>query len=263
MIKSKKELYLALTVSFAIAIAILSMPDILEPIAESIVNELTSILPLAILIIGLIHGLKPDEHTWPITISYAMMQKNLYGAIKSTIVFALALTTIWTGLSALVGQIVNLGLGTNVIIDPEVDIIVGLTMIAVALIYIFKSERKEGYKTSSAVDDKKTVSEYSAPDYKLIWVHGTAAAFGGDFFVVLLISLSVSTILPSFPTFLVGLLFGLGSLFSQLAVVVSAYNGLVRSIIRSPAVLVNAGKLSLLFLGIFMIGLGIFSFLTS
>jgi len=262
MIKSKKELILALTVSSAIAIAILSMPDILEPIAESIVNELAGILPLAILIIGLIHGLKPDEHTWPITISYAMMQKNLYGAIKSTIVFALALTTIWTGLSALVGQVVSLGLGTNVIIDPEVDIIVGLTMIAVALIYIFKSERKKGYRTSSAVDDKKTVSETSAPDYKLIWVHGTAAAFGGDFFVVLLISLSVSTILPSFPTFLVGLLFGLGSLVSQLAVVVSAYNGLVKSI-RSPAVLVNAGKLSLLFLGIFMIGLGIFSFLTS
>ncbi|MEM0174159.1 MAG: hypothetical protein QXV69_02015 [Sulfolobaceae archaeon] len=247
--KNKKELILAVTVSSAIIVAILSMPDILEPIAENIIRELGYILPMALLVIGIIHGLKPDEHTWPITISYALMQKNIYGAVKSTVVFALALTTIWTALSALVGEVINLGLATGVL-DPEVDIIVGLTMIGVAILYLLRSKSKE---------DPEGVKS-SAPDYKLIWIHGVAAAFGGDFFVVLLLSVSITTLLPSFPTFLVGLLFGLGSLASQLVVVLLAYSGLVKSI-KSPQTLVNVGKLSLLFLGIFMIVLGIFSYL--
>ena len=254
MIK-RNELYLALVISSAIAIAILSMPDILEPIAESIISKLAPVLPLALFIVGIIHGLKPDEHTWPITISYALMQKNLFDAIKSTTVFALALTTIWTGLSAFVGQAVNLGLGSNPMEDPIVDTIVGLTMIAVAFVYILKS----GMKSPSTVKDEVGVTRKEAPDYKLIWIHGTAAAFGGDFFVVLIISLSVIALFPSFPTFLAGLLFGVGSWLSQLTVVILAYKGLIKSV-KSPELLVREGRLSLLFLGIFMIGLGIFSF---
>jgi len=256
----KNALYTALIMSFTIAIVILSIPEILEPLAKSIIKALADILPLAIFAIGIIHGLKPDEHTWPITISYAMMQKDLNGVIKSTVTFALALTTVWTIISAIVKPILSLGIGSNPLEDPIVDGIVGLTMIGVALFYIFES-KKNANKISSGINDKIKTSEKSAPDYKLIWIHGTAAAFGGDFFIILIIALSVIAIIPTFPTFLVGLLFGLGSLSAQLVVVILTYKGLMKAI-KSTDILVDAGRLSLLFLGVFMIGLGIFSFLT-
>ena len=252
---SKKELILAATVSTAIAIAILSMPDVMEPIAKSIISRLGYLLPLAVFVVGIIHGLKPDEHTWPITISYAMMQRTVIDAVKSTVVFGMALTTVWTALSALVGQVMGLGLASGVF-NPQVDVVVGLTMIGVALFYLYKSKEKgpdaDGGGTAVA----------SAPDFKLIWIHGTAAAFGGDFFVVLLLSATAATISPGVPTFVVGLLFGTASTLAQLVIVLLAYRGLIKSV-KQPQLLVNAGKLSLLFLGAFMIGLGIYYYLTS
>lgn len=121
-VADRRELILAGTVSSAIVIAILSMPDVMEPIAESVISRLGYLLPLAVFVIGIIHGLKPDEHTWSITISYAMMQRTAVDAVKSTVVFGMALTTVWTALSALVGQVIGLGSSRRVF-DPQVGIV--------------------------------------------------------------------------------------------------------------------------------------------
>ncbi|MCH4815558.1 MAG: hypothetical protein QXY87_07530 [Saccharolobus sp.] len=242
-----KELIIAFSISLGIAIAILSLPDILEPIAHKILLVLGIYWPLAIFIIGIVHGLKPDEHTWPITVSYGIMQRNMKGAIVSTSVFAGALTLIWASLSALTGQLLSFFQNYN--LDPVVDVIVGLTMIGVALIFIIKGKDKVADKDNN-------------PDYKLIWIHGLAAAFGGDFIVVLLLTIALSTLISVNITFLIGLLFGIGSWIAQSIVVLLIYEGLVKGVKGNFQILAKAGRLSLLFLGIFMIGLGILSSLT-
>ncbi|SAI86745.1 uncharacterised protein [Saccharolobus solfataricus] len=187
----RKEVIIALSISLGIAIAILSSPDILEPIAHKILSVMGVYWPLAIFIVGIVHGLKPDEHTWPITVSYGLMQKNLRGAFISTSVFAGALTIVWSSLSALVGQLFSFFQRYS--LDPVIDIIVGLTMISVASVFILrhKSEVK---------------SKEENPDYRLIWIHGLAAAFGGDFIVVLLLTMAISSIINIHITFLIGLL---------------------------------------------------------
>ena len=243
-----KELLIALSISLAIAIAILSLPEIIEPVAHEMLLVLGAYWPLAIFIIGIVHGLKPDGHTWPITVSYGIMQKNVKGVMASTGVFAGALTLVWTSLSALTGQV--LSFFENHDLDPIVDVIVGLTMIGVAAIFLIKNRDKVADK-----DDN--------PDYKLIWIHGLAAAFGGDFIVVLLLTVALSTLISVNLTFLIGLLFGIGSWIAQSAVVLLIYKGLVNATKANFGVLARAGRLSLLFLGIFMIGLGILSSLTS
>jgi len=242
-----KELIIALSISLGIAVAILSLPDILEPIAHKILLVLGIYWPLAIFIIGIVHGLKPDEHTWPITVSYVIMQRNMKGAIVSTSVFAGALTLVWASLSALTGQLLSFFQNYN--LDPIVDVIVGLTMIGVALIFIIKGK-------------DKVVDKDNNPDYKLIWIHGLAAAFGGDFIVILLLTIALSTLISVNITFLIGLLFGIGSWIAQSIVVLLIYKGLVKGVKANFQILAKAGRLSLLFLGIFMIGLGILSSLT-
>ncbi|MCQ4366931.1 MAG: hypothetical protein NO114_04670 [Sulfolobales archaeon] len=243
----KKELIIALSISLGIAIAILSLPDILEPIAREMLLVLGVYWPLAIFIIGIVHGLKPDEHTWPITVSYGIMQRNVRGAMASTGVFAGALTLVWTSLSALTGQLLSFFQDYD--LDPIVDVIVGLTMIGVAAVFLVKDKGKAADKGDN-------------PDYKLIWIHGLAAAFGGDFIVVLLLTVALSTLVSVNLTFLIGLLFGIGSWMAQSVVVLLIYKGVVNATKGNFGVLARAGRLSLLFLGIFMIGLGVLSSLT-
>jgi hypothetical protein len=236
------DVVLAVVIATAIVIAILSMPDILEPVARAILSSLGYVLPAAMLAIGVVHGLKPDEHTWPITISYAMMQRDTARAVLATATFTGALTLVWTAMSALVGLLPE-ALFRGVY-DWLVDVLVGVTMVAIAAIYLRKS-REEGGDV--------------APDYKAIWIHGLGAAFGGDFFVVLLLALTVKAAAPWFPAALVGFLFGFGSFLGQLGIVMLAYKGLV-SLVRAPQILVRAGRLSLLILGFFLIGLGIYTY---
>lgn len=242
MLKIKREeLIIALIISVALIVAILSLPEILLPIAKYILESLGAYWFVAIGLIGMIHGLKPDEHTWPITISYGLMQRKLKGALLSTAVFAGALTVVWTALSALTGDVFSFFTSNN--LDTYVDIIVGVTMISVALALLI--HRKEDKKEKTA-------------DYKVIWVHGLAAAFGGDFIVVLILTVATVTFLPSMFSFLVGLLFGLGSWIAQSLVVALTYKGVVR-VVQDTSIMIRAGRLSLLFLGAFMIMLGLFA----
>jgi len=236
------DVVLAVVIAAAIMVAILSMPEVLEPVAKAILSSLGFVLPAAMLAIGVVHGLKPDEHTWPITISYAMMQRSTARAVLATMTFTGALTLVWTAMSALVGLLPE-ALFQGVY-DWLVDVLVGITMVAIAAVYLSKG-REEGGE--------------AAPDYKAIWIHGIGAAFGGDFFVVLLLALTVKAATPWFPTPLVGFLFGFGSFLGQLGIVILAYRGLV-GLVKAPQILVRAGRLSLLILGFFLIGLGIYTY---
>jgi hypothetical protein len=242
----RKELVIAAVVSVGLAIAVLSLPDVMEPIAHQVIDAVGYVWPIAVLLIGVIHGLKPDEHTWPITISYAMMQENLKKAMLSTAVFAGALTLVWASLSALASQVLPVLSGGTY--DPLVDIVVGITMLGVA-VYITAKEKRDG-KGRGHVPAKA--------DYKAIWVHGVAAAFGGDFFVVLFMTTVLYSLIPQGLGFAVGLLFGLGSWLAQSAVVALAYKGLVNTA-KDFSIMARAGRLSLAFLGAFIIGLGIMS----
>jgi hypothetical protein len=75
---------------------------------------------------------------------------------------------------------------------------------------------------------------------------------------VLILTVATVTFLPSMFSFLVGLLFGLGSWIAQSLVVALTYKGVVR-VVQDTSIMIRAGRLSLLFLGTFMIMLGLFA----
>lgn len=241
---SRKVWLLAGVISIAIIIAIMSMPEVLEPLAKHILEYMGPLWLAAVFIIGLVHGLKPDEHTWPITVSYGLMQRNIQGVIAAVSVFAGALTLVWTLMSALVGEL--MGLLNTSILDPYVDFIVGLTMIGVAAYLVFgKNHGTEGVKTA---------------DYKVIWIHGLAAAFGGDFFIVLVLAAAIVPAINPLYSFSIGLLFGLGSWAAQSIIVVLIYKGIIHAL-KDWSIVADAGRIALGILGLFMIGLGVFSIL--
>lgn len=60
---------------------------------------------LSIFLLGLVHGLTPDEHTWPVIFAYSVQQKKIKKSIKTAVYFALAATIPWTILAAIVGYL--------------------------------------------------------------------------------------------------------------------------------------------------------------
>lgn len=247
----KKVVYVSLMISFGIIIAILSMPEIMENLASNILNQFgIGLIFLALLFIGFIHGIKPDEHTWPITIPYALVQKNLKRAVLASFVFTGALTLVWTILSLVISQILSL-LTNPEMLTPYADVIAGLTMIGVALLFILKTKKNEN----------KIGTDHLVPDYRYIWIHGLAASFGGDFFVVLILSsVLIGSAIPASLGFSIGFLFGVGSMIAQSIVVIAAYKGF-NLLIKNANLMAKSGMLSLLFLGIFLFSLGIINFI--
>ncbi len=239
----KSPILYALILSFALLVAILSIPEILESFANGILHQLGAELALlAVFIIGIVHGIKPDIHTWPITIPYAIGQPNIKKALLTTVVFTSALTLIWTILSAITSSIYSLVVNPENI-SPYADIFAGTTMMLVGLLFIRKSKKEIHGK---------------APDFKYIWIHGIGAAFGGDFFVVLVLVIALSGIFinPMFG-FLVGLLFGLGTMVTQLIIVYFSFHGF-KLTIKDTDTLAKTGTYSLFILGLLLI---IFAFM--
>jgi len=171
------------------------------------------------------------------------MQSSIRRALLSTAVFAGALTIVWTSLSALASEVLPFFSLHD--FDLYVDMVVGVTMISVALFIL--SVGKKG-KVESA-------------DYRVIWVHGLAAAFGGDFIIVLVLTTLLIPVIPSNLGFMIGLLFGIGSFISQSVVVVLVYKGVLK-VSKDFTIMEKAGKLALLMLGVFMIFLGVYCLLS-
>ncbi|MFP3297134.1 MAG: hypothetical protein RXN78_06055, partial [Vulcanisaeta sp.] len=61
---------------------------LLHPPSQLTVGEIL----IVSLFLGMLHGITPDEHTWPITFSYAVGEYSTRGGIKAGFLFSLGFT---------------------------------------------------------------------------------------------------------------------------------------------------------------------------
>ncbi len=237
-------------VAFAILVAILSLPLSLESFAVAVQSYLGPAPLIIALVLGLIHGLKPDEHTWPITIPYALGQTSIRRGLLAAIIFTSALTVVWTLLSGAAAFFSNQIIGGK--LSPPIDVIVGLIMVGVAAFILWRKPNKRG--------------DVRRPALKVIWIHGLAAAFGGDFVAILVYTVAFAGLLvPTSFGWAIGLLFGLGSMASQSLVAYAAIAGSTKfahSRFFARGILQEGSTYSLGFLGVFLIMLGTLGFLS-
>jgi len=69
-------------------ISVLNLSEILNPSSGL---PLPTILTVSF-VLGLLHGATPDEHTWPITFSYAVGKYSTRGGMKAGFLFSLGFT---------------------------------------------------------------------------------------------------------------------------------------------------------------------------
>jgi len=169
---------------------------------------------LTAFVLGLVHGITPDEHTWPITFSYAIGSYSTARGLRMGLIFSLAFTV----QQALASELAHLGLThwfTFQPIDQIVYVLVGLVMAAAGLFVTGRGtlpHLKLPGRLGSAIDrGPRELKPWMAA------VHGFIAGWGLDAFSVAI----YTTLAPAMPSaatgWLPGLVFGIGTLCVQAA----------------------------------------------
>lgn len=168
---------------------------------------------LTAFLLGLVHGITPDEHTWPITFSYAIGSHSTRRGLVAGLIFSLAFTV----QQALASELAHLGLAhwfTFEGLDEIVYVIVGLVMAAAGLFIMGQGALPHvhlpGWRWSAAADPKPRELKPWMPA-----VHGFIAGWGIDAFSLII----YTTLAPAMPSagtgWLPGIFFGFGTLCVQ------------------------------------------------
>ncbi len=168
--------------------------------------------------LGMLHGVVPDEHTWPITFSYSIGAATGRGGIISGMFFALA----FTAQRAIMAQLAYFALvpflGFNQGLNAIVYVLVGIAMAAAGYLILYRrlphwhplmwASRRDLAKH----EDEARVSGRVPLHWCLI--HGFIAGFGVDvgLFTTFIYLVAVPAMPSSWVGFAPGAAFGLGTL---------------------------------------------------
>ncbi len=177
-------------------------------------------------VFGLLHGVIPDEHTWPITFSYAIGGANGKEGMRAGLFFSAAFTVQRMIISEL-AYFVLAPFFSSSIFSGIVDISVGIAM-SIAGVIVLRQNRyahlhvlghhhEEGecmemagqVLTKRCVKPSKTVS---TPPIRWTIIHGFIAGFGFGGFSVFINTVAAPAMKSPFLGFLPGLLFGVGTM---------------------------------------------------
>ncbi len=227
---------------------------------------------LTAFLLGLVHGITPDEHTWPIIFAYAVGGYSTWRGMRAGLIFALA----FTAQQALASELAYLGLAhwfTFDALEGVMYIVVGILMAASGLFVTGRGFLPHLHLPGMArlglahsVGDPASSSGGQREPRELApWmpaVHGFIAGWGLDAFSVIVFT-TLSPAMPSAATgWLPGFVYGIGTLCVQAAAgaafgLWAARRGLPLEAIRSIA-LTTAAR-TLLWGGIAFVLFGLFS----
>jgi len=191
--------------------------------------------PLAALaysfLFGLLHGIVPDEHTWPIVFSYAIGGASGRQGMKAGLYFSAAFTV----QRALLAEVAYLALAPFLLsptVNAAVYVAVGVVMVVAGSlvltgrryphIHLFAHHHEEAVdmETTRQILGGHHVEgrEAGVPPAGWTVIHGFIAGFGLGAFSLFVNTIAVSAMPSPWIGFLPGLLFGLGTMLT-LAVV--------------------------------------------
>lgn len=193
---------------------------------------------LVAFLLGIVHGVTPDEHTWPITFSYAVGTTNKIGGAKAGLIFSVGFTI----QRALMSEIAFFALAPIFFLpyyDGIIYIIVGSVM-ALSGFYIMKKlryphfhlfERILGNKLKIHKEhshgqeleyehkvnplESEEHEDYRPIPLRLAFVHGLIAGFGFGAFALILFTVISPSMPNAYLGWLPGALFGLGTMTMQ------------------------------------------------
>ena len=201
-------------------------------------------LTLAFLL-GLVHGVTPDEHTWPITFSYSIGSYSTRKGLVSGLIFSAAFTLQRAIASELAYYTLARFFTRFAWLDYAIYVVVGVAMF-VAARYLFKGEHWHLLRPAHHLEEWRERKAVNQPKPWMPAVHGFIAGWGFGAFALII----YTVLAPAMPSgaigWLPGALFGLGTVIVQ-SVAGAAFGliarraGLAESDIRMVS-LVTAGR---------------------
>lgn len=166
-------------------------------------------------LLGLLHGVIPDEHTWPITFSYTIGGANSKAGLHSGLFYSSAFTL----QRMILSQLSYFALAPF-LLSPKVDdyayAIVGLVMTAAGFIIIRKNDPIHVQFHARHKHYGNLLS--SAPPIKWILIHGFIAGFGFDALSIYVNTVAVLAMPSAWLGSLPGFAFGLGTTISLVVI---------------------------------------------
>jgi sulfite exporter TauE/SafE len=170
---------------------------------------------LTAFLLGIVHGVTPDEHTWPITFSYAVGGYSTARGLRAGLLFSLALAV----QASLASELAHLGLTqwfTFESFDNVIYIVVGIIMMAAGLFAMGRGVLPHLHLPGWRAADGRLPQPRELKWWMPV-VHGFIAGWGIDAFSAII----YTTLAPAMPSaatgWLPGFVFGLGTLCVQTA----------------------------------------------
>lgn len=165
-------------------------------------------------LLGMVHGITPDEHTWPITFSYAIGSYSTRKGIIAGLTFSAA----FTFQRALASELAYLALDRWFTIGSAVDYVVYLVVGGVmvwAARHIFRGQHWHLFGLGHHKDaDEPKVQD---PRWWMPLIHGFVAGWGFGAFAIIIYTVLAPSMPSAWIAWLPGFLFGLGTTVIQAA----------------------------------------------
>lgn len=162
-------------------------------------------------VLGMVHGITPDEHTWPITFSYAIGSYSTRKGIIAGLTFSLAFTV----QRALASELAYLALDRWFTLGPKVDyvlyIIVGAVMVWAAR-HIMGGQH---WHLFAPHHDSSSNEALSDPRPWMPAIHGFVAGWGFGAFAIMIYTVLAPSMPSAWWAWVPGALFGLGTTVIQ------------------------------------------------
>ena len=188
---------------------------------------------LTAFLLGIVHGVTPDEHTWPITFSYAVGSFSARAGMRSALAFSLAFTL----QRALLSELAYLGLlavQDNPTWNAVIYLVVGAVMVLAAF-YVLKLRCSlhlhlwppsiGGCRRAQHADTDEWAARVPTP--AMAAVHGFIAGWGMGAFALIM----MTVLAPAMPSAALGwapgAVFGLGT-----TAVLAGVGAVIGSLIR-------------------------------
>ena len=194
-------------------------------IATGLGTGVLGLLALSFLL-GVLHGVTPDEHTWPITVSYAIGAASGRQGMKAGLLFSAA----FAAQRAIASELAYLALApllASGAFNAWVDLLVGVVM-TVSGLYILRLGRELHLTEwlerllhravhvgqADGTDGMPSGDDRPIP-VRMTLVHGFIAGWGTGAFAVIIYTVLAPAMPNAAMAFLPGLLFGVGTMLVQ------------------------------------------------
>ena len=171
------------------------------------------------LLLGFVHGITPDEHTWPITFSYAVGSYSWKGGMRAGFLFSLTFTL----QRAIMCEIAYFAINSiKVVIENDlynslVYIIVGLIMAGSGVYIMQKGKIWHMFHSHKMLHSQGGANPQTAP-WWMPMVHGFVAGWGTGAFAIMLYTTLAPNMGSPWLAFLPGIAFGIGTMVMQMLI---------------------------------------------